>query len=221
MTTMSVDENPAPLLDKGRIEAFSDGVFAIAITILVLEIKVPADLRHLSKDLEHEWPAYLAYVTSFLTIGGVWIAHHRLFSQLRYIDANMLALNLLLLMVTAFLPFPTGILAEALRAPEHTAQIAVVLYGATVLGIELILQTLTRYAVAHPRLAAGPAGHTGTLPGPAWVSPTLVLYFVAIVVGIVGLPKLAVALYLVLAIPSVLLMGSHRRGLRRSDAAPG
>src|SRR2546423_14936073 len=89
--------------EKGRMDAFSDGVFAIAITILVLEIKVPADLLHLSKDLEHEWPAYLAYVTSFLTIGGVWIAHHRLFSLLRYIDSNMVALNLVLLMVTAFL----------------------------------------------------------------------------------------------------------------------
>jgi uncharacterized membrane protein len=217
---MTVDENLAPLLDKARVEAFSDGVFAIAITILVLEIKVPADLRHLSKDLEHEWPAYLAYVTSFLTIGGVWIAHHRLFSQLRYIDANMLAINLLLLMVTAFLPFPTGILAEALRAPEHTAQIAVVLYGMTVLAIELILQTLTRYAAAHPRLADQPEGEAREVRGPRWLSPVVALYLVAVAVGIVGLPKLAAALYLLLAIPSVVLMGSHRRGLRRSDAAP-
>lgn len=214
---MSVDDNPAPLLDKGRIEAFSDGVFAIAITILVLEIKVPADLRHLSKDLEHDWPAYLAYVTSFLTIGGVWIAHHRLFGQVRYIDRNMLALNLVLLMVTAFLPFPTGVLAEALRAPEHTAQVAVVLYGATVLTIELILQALTRYAVAHSRLPTA-AEQRRTGPDPTWVSPTMVLYLVAIVIGVVGLPKLAAALYLVLAIPSVLLMGSHRRGLRGSGA---
>lgn len=217
---MTVADNPGPLLDKSRVEAFSDGVFAIAITILVLELKVPADLRHLGKDLEHEWPDYLAYVTSFLTIGGVWIAHHRLFSPLRYIDARMLALNLLLLMVTAFLPFPTGILAEALRAPEQTAQTAVVLYGATVLAIELILQTLTRYAARHPRLAGQPEGGTSTAGGVTWISPTVVLYLAAIVVGVVGLPKLAAALYLVLAIPSVLLMGSHRRGLRRSDAAP-
>jgi len=91
--------------DRGRLDAFSDGVFAIAITILVLEIKVPPDLRHLGRDLEHEWPAYLAYVTSFLTIGGVWIAHHRLFSRVRVIDATIVQLNLLLL-ITAFLPFP-------------------------------------------------------------------------------------------------------------------
>src|ERR1700760_705574 len=182
--------------DKGRVDAFSDGVFAIAITILVLEIKVPADLRHLSKDLEHEWPAYLAYVTSFLTIGGVWIAHHRLFSQLRYIDANMLAINLLLLMVTAFLPFPTGILAEALRAPEHTAEIAVVLYGATVLTIELILQVLTWYAAEHPTLGYRSAGEKRTTPRWTWLSPTVLLYLGAIAIGIVGFPKLAAALYL-------------------------
>jgi uncharacterized membrane protein len=106
--------------DRGRLDAFSDGVFAIAITILVLEIKVPPDLRHLGHDLEHEWPDYLAYVTSFLTIGGVWIAHHRLFSRVRVLDATMVQLNLLLLLLTAFLPFPTAVLAEALRAPEHT-----------------------------------------------------------------------------------------------------
>jgi uncharacterized membrane protein len=217
---MTVEDKPAALLEKGRVEAFSDGVFAIAITILVLEIKVPADLRHLSSELTHEWPAYLAYVTSFLTIGGVWIAHHRLFSRLRGIDSNMLALNLLLLMVTAFLPFPTGILAEALRAPEHTAEIAVVLYGGTVLAIELILQTLTRYAAAHHGLADEVDGSTRKVPGLSWLSPTVVLYLVAIGVGVAGMPKLAAAFYLVLAIPSVLLMGSHRRGLRRSVAAP-
>jgi uncharacterized membrane protein len=213
---MTTDDKPALLLDKGRIEAFSDGVFAIAITLLVLEIKVPADLRHLGKDLEHEWPAYLAYVTSFLTIGGVWIAHHRLFSSLRYIDANILTVNLLLLMVTAFLPFPTGILAEALRAPEHTAELAVVLYGATVVVIELLLQALTRYAATHPRLEGRPALESTTIPNARWLSPTVMLYLAAIVVGIV-VPKLGAALYLVLAIPSVLLMGSHRHGLRRSD----
>jgi uncharacterized membrane protein len=80
----------------------SDGVFAITITILVLEIKVPSDLRHLGHDLEHEWPAHLADVTSFLTIGGVWIAHHRLFGRLRRIDATVVELNLRPLMTFTF-----------------------------------------------------------------------------------------------------------------------
>jgi uncharacterized membrane protein len=132
--------------DKNRVETFSDGVFAIAITLLVLDIHVPPGLQHLGKELEHEWPSYLAYVTSFLTVGGVWIAHHRACRGLRFIDSMMMRLNLLLLMTTAFLPFPTGILAEALRAPEHTAETAVFLYGATVLVIEVVLQAFAHRA---------------------------------------------------------------------------
>src|SRR4051812_30258113 len=90
--------------ETNRIEAFSDAVFAIAITLLVLEIKVdPAQYEHLGRALIDEWPAYLAYVTSFLTIGSLWIAHHRLFNHLRYVDPVLLRLNLLLLMAVAFL----------------------------------------------------------------------------------------------------------------------
>ena len=205
-----------PRWEKGRIDAFSDGVFAIAITILVLEIKVPADLRHLSQDLEHEWPAYLAYVTSFLTIGGVWIAHHRLFSRLRSIDSAIVRLNLLLLMITAFLPFPTAILAEALRAPEHTAETAVVLYGSTVLVIELLLQILTRYVTSR---AEHTHDGTGAATRRTLLSPIVLLYIGAICVGVLGFPKLAAALYLLFAIPSVILAGAHGRILRWSHAA--
>jgi uncharacterized membrane protein len=216
MASVSGDDVASTGWEKSRMDAFSDGVFAIAITILVLEIKVPSDLRHLGRDLEHEWPAYLAYVTSFLTIGGVWIAHHRLFSRLRAIDATTVELNLLLLLFTAFLPFPTAILAEALRAAEHTAEIAVVLYGATVVVIELVLGILTRYVA--PRRE--PADHESEETKPAvrrsWLSPIVVLYVVAICIGLVGVPKLAAALYLVLAIPSVVLAGGHGRLLRNS-----
>jgi uncharacterized membrane protein len=200
------------------MDAFSDGVFAIAITILVLEIRVPSDLRHLGHDLEHEWPAYLAYVTSFLTIGGVWIAHHRLLSRLRIIDATIVELNLLLLLFTAFLPFPTAILAEALRAAEHTAEIAVVLYGATVLAIELVLQTLTRYVTSRRQPADDKSEETQSAARRTWLSPIVVLYAVAICVALVGLPKIAAAFYLVLAIPSVVLAGAHGRLLRWSQA---
>jgi uncharacterized membrane protein len=213
------DDIASPHWEKSRMDAFSDGVFAIAITILVLEIKVPSDLRHLSRDLEHEWPAYLAYVTSFLTIGGVWIAHHRLYSRLRFIDTTIVRLNLLLLMITAFLPFPTAILAEALRAPEHTAETAVVLYGSTVLAIELVLQVLTRYATSRPELGHDRQRETRAAARRTWLSPIIALYVGAICVGLFGFPKLAAALYLVLAIPSVALAGTHGRMLRWSHAA--
>ena len=138
--------------DSGRVETFSDGVFAIAITLLVLDIHVPSDLHGLRHALAHEWPSYLAYATSFLTIGGVWIAHHSIYSALRYVDRPLMRMNLFLLMATAFLPFPTGILAEALRAPAETAQTAVVLYGVTALVIELLLVASMRHAASRPEL---------------------------------------------------------------------
>ena len=109
-----------PHWETNRVEAFSDGVFAIAITLLVLEINVaPSDFEHLGRALVDEWPAYLAYVTSFLTVGSVWIAHHDLFTRLRFIDPVMLRLNLLLLMAAAFLPFPTAVLAQSFHASDR------------------------------------------------------------------------------------------------------
>ena len=111
-----VAEQPQPRWETGRVEAFSDGVFAIAITLLVLEITIePDQYDHLARALLNEWPAYLAYVTSFLTVGSVWIAHHSLFTHLRYVDPVLLRLNLLLLLVAAFLPFPTAVMAAGVR----------------------------------------------------------------------------------------------------------
>src|SRR5690349_329119 len=90
--------------ETGRIEAFSDGVLAIAITLLVLEISLPhgAD-AHLWTSFWRQWPSYLAFVTSFLTIGGLWMAHHGLFVRLKYADATLMQLNLVFLMAVSFL----------------------------------------------------------------------------------------------------------------------
>jgi uncharacterized membrane protein len=156
-------------------------------------------------------------MTSFLTIGGVWIAHHRLLSRLRIIDATIVELNLLLLLFTAFLPFPTAILAEALRVAEHTAEVAVALYGATVLAIELVLQTLTRYVASRRQPADDQSEETESAARRSWLSPIVVLYAVAICVAFVGLPNRRGVL-LVLAIPSVVLAGAHGRLLRWSQA---
>src|SRR5215831_17370979 len=95
---------------------FSDGVFAIAITLLVLDLAVPEsafdDLWH---GIGHEWPGYLGYATSFLTIGAIWLSHHGIFRRLQYANGSVIKINLLLLMVVAFLPFPTRLMAEAIR----------------------------------------------------------------------------------------------------------
>jgi uncharacterized membrane protein len=199
--------------DKNRVETFSDGVFAIAITLLVLDIHVPPGLPHLRQELLNEWPSYLAYVTSFLTVGGVWIAHHRACRGVRFFDSMMMRLNLLLLMTTAFLPFPTGILAEALRAPEHTAETAVFLYGATVLVIEVVLQAFASRAGSRSSDTADPAIGSRALWHRWWLTPSLAGYVIAICVGLVGFPKVGLVLYLLIAIPGVLLIERHRRPL--------
>ena len=209
------DESPQRW-DKGRVEIFSDGVFAIAITLLVLDITVaPSDYDHLRQALSREWPAYLAYVTSFLTVGSVWIAHHGLFSRLRFIDPTLLRLNLLLLMTAAFLPFPTSVLAQALHHGGTAERTAVVFYGAAALVIELLLRAAERYAGSQPDLQMEP---TTATPAPEhmrltgwrrWASTAL--YAAAILFGVFLFPRVAVIGYLAVGIRSVFVAGSAGR----------
>ena len=201
---------------KGRIEAFSDGVFAIAITLLVLDISVaPSDYDHLRQALAHQWPAYLAYVTSFLTVGSVWIAHHGLFSRLRFVDQDLLRLNLLLLMTAAFLPFPTSVLAQALHHGGTAERTAVVFYGAIALLIEMLLRAAERYANSQQDLqmeltTATPAPERARVTGwRRWASSAL--YAAAILSGVFLFPRVAVIGYLAVGIRSVFVAGGAGR----------
>jgi uncharacterized membrane protein len=133
-------------LSTGRLEAFSDGVLAIAITLLVLDITVrpPGGLAEVLR----EWPAYLAYVVSFLTIGAVWLAHSTLTEVLARTDSILSRLNLLLLLAVSFLPFPTRLVADSLSlAPTGPERVAVSLYGLVLLTVRVLLATvvLSRY----------------------------------------------------------------------------
>src|SRR3954462_3462132 len=119
---------PSVHRDTGRLEAFSDGVFAITITLLVLEIKAPTDYENLLHGLGALWPSYLAYAVTFLFIGQVWTNHHVMFDHIRAADRTVLLLNTILLMVVAFLPFATSVLADALRNGEGQ-RTAVGFYG--------------------------------------------------------------------------------------------
>ena len=145
--------------ETGRLEAFSDGVFAVAITLLVLNIKIPgidvpssqlpgdADLWH---KLGDEWPMLAAYVTSFATIGVMWLNHHRLFIHIKRTDTVLLLLNLLLLLTIVFIPVPTALLAEYLvKLDQHAAAIV---YSGTFLAMALSFNVLWRYASYHNRL---------------------------------------------------------------------
>ena len=126
----------------GRIEAFSDGVFAIAITLLILEVRVPhSEFDNLWRGIAHQWPSYLAYVTSFVTIGGIWLVHHGIFRRLQYANSWVMRINLALLMAVSFLPFPTKLLAEAIH-DTGAERAAVIFYGATLLVISFLLSAL-------------------------------------------------------------------------------
>jgi uncharacterized membrane protein len=118
----SVDRSPR------RLVAFSDGVFAITVTLLVLDIRCPTDYRNLLHGLAVLWPSYLAYAVTFLFIGQVWANHHVMFDHIRAVDRVILLLNTLLLMIMAFLPFVNSVLAGALSS-GHGSRTAVVFYG--------------------------------------------------------------------------------------------
>ena len=142
------------------MEAFSDGVFAIAITLLILEVHVPKGLegRGLTDALLAEWPSYAAFLTSFLTIGIMWINHHRLFTMIGRVDSWLLALNLLLLLGVTIVPFPTAFVADYLGRPGE--RLAAVLYAANGLNIALAFWGLWRYTASsarRPRLLKIPA----------------------------------------------------------------
>jgi uncharacterized membrane protein len=135
-----------------RLVAFSDAVFAITVTLLILEIRPPTDYRHLLHALAVLWPSYLAYALTFLFIGQVWVNHHVMFDHIRAADRVILFLNTLLLMVVAFLPFATSVLAGALRS-GHGQRTAVVFYGIAFAVTALTFNAVWQYACRHQLLS--------------------------------------------------------------------
>jgi uncharacterized membrane protein len=148
---------PSVHRDPARLVTFSDAVFAITITLLVLEIRPPADYEHLLHGLASLWPSYLAYAVTFLFIGQVWANHHVMFDHIRAADRVVLLLNTLLLMAVAFLPFATSVLAGALRS-GHGQRTAVVFYGiafwATALTFNAVWQYASRQGLLSENLGA-------------------------------------------------------------------
>jgi TMEM175 potassium channel family protein len=138
-------------VSKTRVEAFSDGVFAIAITLLVLTVAQPRTYQNLAHELASQWPSLAAYVVSFAVIGIMWINHHSVFTHLEHVDRGLLYLNLLLLMTIAFLPYPTGVLGEALAKGQGTRTAAVV-YGVVMALNAYAWSGLWLYASRHRRL---------------------------------------------------------------------
>ena len=138
-------------MSPARTEAFSDGVFSIAATLLVLDLKVPAANGNLLPALAHLWPAYASYAVSFVTIGIIWMNHHAIFAHLRRVDRPLQALNLLLLLIVAVIPFPTSILATYLES-GHDQAAAGAIYGIVMTGMGLSFGSLWLYVLRHDAL---------------------------------------------------------------------
>jgi uncharacterized membrane protein len=202
---MAEPQKPATIRHKkNRLEAFSDGVFAIAITLLVLEIAVPAVREiHTSSDalrgIGHEWPVYLAYFVSFMTIGAVWIEHSALVDALDHIDGVFMRLNLVLLLFCAFLPFPTRMMSEW-RGETDAERIAVVFYGIVLLAMVLMLIVLGRHAEREGLFGDDLADERKEESRVKYqLMPSLVAYVVAALLGFF-VPRVGISIYLLIAI---------------------
>jgi uncharacterized membrane protein len=182
----------------GRLEAFSDGVFAIAVTLLVLDITVSGHAgQHLLRSVADLWPSYLAYVVSFATIGAAWLGHNAITEYLEHTDAAFVRLNLMLLLVVSFLPFPTRLLADYI-GQDSSERVAVTFYGFSLLLATTLLMVLWRYAVwAH--LVRPDAADEEIQLLTERLTPGLAGYLVLIISGLF-LPILAVIGYLAIAL---------------------
>ena len=194
-----------------RLEALSDGVFGFAITLLAVDLVVPVNRhseRHLLNALGDQWPGYLGYLVSFSTIGAVWLGHNAISDYLDHADTTFLRLNLLLLLLVSFLPFPTRLLAEYIRS-TGAERVSVTAYGLTLLVAAAVLSLVWRYAL-HARLIRPDAKDEEITLLSQRLTPGLAAYVVLIVAGLF-LPVLAVLGYGAIAVYLLLPIRIQRR----------
>lgn len=170
-------------MSKGRVEAFSDGVFAVAATFLIFNVQLDKSAPGgLLAALLAAWPKYAAYVASFLTIGVMWMNHHGLFERLHRIDRALQFINLILLMAIVFLPFSTAELGSNLGIPSD-ANTAADLYALNALMIALGFSALWTYALTHPSLLAPEVDREAALRSWPRFAVGTIVYFACIPLG--------------------------------------
>lgn len=206
---------------KGRLEAFSDGVFAIAITLLVIEIAVPERAGGgLLSALFHERPVFLAYFIAFMSIGIVWIEHSALTEALERVNAGFLRLNLLLLLLVAFLPFPARVMETYLSTVDTESggeRTAVAFFGIILFLMSLMLIVLGKYAEREGLFGAG-AGEERAEDNRVkyQLGPSLIFYAIATAAGLIW-PYLGVGLYLFIGVYLLLPVKTVKRMLGRQS----
>ena len=185
--------------ETNRVEAFSDGVFSIAITLLVLELAIPATRGAFLNELLGEWVSYIAYLAAFASIGVLWMGHHTVFTRIAGVDSGLLWRNLVLLLTVSVLPFPTALIASAYRVGTSADQAAaVVAYALVGIGSGVAWFLLIGYLARNPHLHdpnADPRFFRLTEP-----LVTLVGYGIAAAIGWFVSPGIALAVFLVFPI---------------------
>ena len=202
--------------DTGRIETFSDGVFAIAITLLIIEIGVPhvVGTESLFHKLVELWPSYLGYATSFLVIGTVWANHHNRFRLISRSDHILLFLNIVFLMCVAFIPFPTALLAEYIRDEEHRIT-AVAVYSGTLAVTAVFFTLLWLYAAGNHRLVDRAVDPLLLRAMTRRYVLGMLLYILAFALAFLS-PAASLGLIILLALVFVLPEPEGSRGARRT-----
>jgi uncharacterized membrane protein len=179
-------------MSVGRLEAFSDGVLAIVITLLILEIKVPepAEARgELGHALAEQWPHYVSFLLSFLIVGIIWLNHHATFNLVQRTDHRILVLNLLLLLPVTVLPWPTDLLATfAVQGTPGDQRLAVLVYGLTSTAMAVAFNVLWRYLRRHPELHKPYVTSELIAVRNQRYNLGLVAYPVATAIGLISLP---------------------------------
>jgi uncharacterized membrane protein len=192
-------------VESRRAESFSDGVFAVAITVLVFDLLPVARGSRSSSQLSHAlsgaWPQYAAYAISFLTIGIMWMNHHALFAQLSRVNRPLLVLNLFLLMGVVAIPFPTALVAEHLTGGLRAGgSIAAVIYGLVMIAISIGYSAMWLYLQAHRERLGAPPPARSPRGASLRFSAGLAGYVVATVLAAFGSATAALTLYGVIAV---------------------
>jgi TMEM175 potassium channel family protein len=203
-------------MDRGRLEAFSDGVFAVAITLLALNLAIGGPGRGpLLDQLGQHWPAFVAYVISFFTIGIIWVNHHTLVKNVRVVDRTLLFLNLLLLFFVVVIPFATATMAEYLTSAGQDAHIAMALYALVFEGMSLAFCAIFAWTLGEGRTHRPIPRETR---GRAWLrfGIGLLFYLVATGVAFVNAPA---ALAIIGLVAVYYIVDPTPAALRRVESA--
>lgn len=200
------DEGPAAVSDteagrrlsaSGRVEAFSDGVLAIALTLLALDLRVPASQPGgFGHDLLEQWPSYIAYLASFVYVGVIWANHHALFTRIERVDRGLLVRNLALLLPASVLPFPTAALAATFRAGTTSdREAALLLYGLVAFAMAGTWLLVFTYLDGHPQLLSRDVAAGYFRRERRRAAPGMVLPCIAVAIGLLS-PVAALAVFL-------------------------